>query len=224
MPVYSCDVNQDLMRTTHVLKKSNRNKSQSEKPPLSPLGVSTHRETPNCTGESVCILKCKYTVLEFFGFFCFFLWPEVSFQSSSSFVQRFFFYFFILLIVFFLCFLALGTGLFTFLWAWSMFDLHFLILGHQVVSIMCEKCLLYSFKKFQAEYKSIYKYLSTYSGGVLSVCWVAPSDSFSFCRRTLEEGFFFCFCQWKNHRCNSLSRCKSSDCTSLLLFCFTFEY
>lgn len=56
----------------------------------------------------------------------------------------------------------------------------FLILGHRVVSIMCE-CLLYSFKTFQAEYKTIYKYLSTYSGGVLSVCWVAPPDSFSFC-------------------------------------------
>lgn len=67
----------------------------------------------------------------------------------------------------------------------------FLILGHRVVSIMCEKCLLYSFKKFQAEYKSIYKYLSTYSGGVLSVCWVAPLDSFSFCLRTPEEGFLF---------------------------------
>lgn len=56
---------------------------------------------------------------------------------------------------------------------------------------MCEKCLLYSFKKFQAEYKSIYEYLSTYSGGVLSVCWVAPSDSFSFCLRTLMEAFCF---------------------------------
>lgn len=55
---------------------------------------------------------------------------------------------------------------------------------------MCEKCLLYSFKKFQAEYKSMYKYLSTYYGGVLSVCWVAPSDSFSFCLRTPEKGFF----------------------------------
>lgn len=43
---------------------------------------------------------------------------------------------------------------------------------------------------FQAEYKSISKYLSTYYGGVLSVCWVAPFDSFSFCLRIPEEGFF----------------------------------
>lgn len=70
VPVYSSDVNQNLIRTTHVLKESNRTKSQFEKPPLSPLGVSTHRKTPNCTGESVCILKCKYTVLEFFFLFC----------------------------------------------------------------------------------------------------------------------------------------------------------
>lgn len=67
----------------------------------------------------------------------------------------------------------------------------FLILGHRVVSIMCEKCLLYSFKKFQAEYKTIYKYLSTYSGGVLSVCWVAPSDSFSFGLRIPQGGILF---------------------------------
>lgn len=46
--------------------------------------------------------------------------------------------------------------------------------------------LLYFFKKFQAEYK----YLSTYYGGVLSVCLVAPSDSFSFCPRTPKEAFF----------------------------------
>lgn len=122
--------------------------------------------------------------------FFFSLWPEVSLRSSLSFVHIFFIFYFI--DCFFLFFLALGTGLFTFLWAWPMFDLHFLILGHQVVSIMCEKCLLYSFKKFQAEYKSLYKYLSTYYGGVLSVCWVAPSDSFSFCRRTLKKSFF-CF-------------------------------
>lgn len=58
--------------------------------------------------------------------------------------------FFILLTVFFFFFLTLGTGLFNFLWAWSTLDLHFLILGHQVVSIMCEKCyctLLRSFKQ-----------------------------------------------------------------------------
>lgn len=55
---------------------------------------------------------------------------------------------------------------------------------------MCEKCLLYSFKKFQAEYKTIYKYLSTYSGGVLSVCWVATSDSFSFGLR-IKGGVLF---------------------------------
>lgn len=113
------------------------------------------------------------------------MWPEVSLRSSLSFVNRIFFFF---IDCFFLFFLALGTGLFIFFWAWSTFELHFLILEHQVVSIMCEKCLLYSFKKFQAEYKSIYKYLSTYYGGVLSVCWVAPSDSF--CLRTPEEGFF----------------------------------
>lgn len=55
----------------------------------------------------------------------------------------------------------------------------FLILKSQVVSIMCEKCLLYSFKKFQAEYKTLYINLSisTCSEGVLSVCWVPDSDS-----------------------------------------------
>lgn len=172
----------------------------------------------------MCILTCKNTVLELFFFlFYLFMWPEVSLRSSS-FVDRISLFLKINFIdCFFLFFLALGAGLFNSLWAWSTFDLHFLILGHQVVSIMCEKCLLYSFKTFQAEYKSIYKYLSTYYGGVLSVCWVAPPGSFSFCLRTPEKGFF-CFCQRENQRQNSLSRRKSSDCTSLLLFCLTFEY
>lgn len=147
-------------------------------------------------------------------FFFDFVLPEVFLQFSSSFVDRIFFCHFIDCFVLF--FLALGTGLFTFLWAWSTFDLHFLILGYQVVSIMCEKCLLYSFKTFQAEYKSVYKYLSTYYGGVLSVCWVAPSDSFSFCLRTPEKGFFV-FAGGRTRDRNSLNRCKSSDCTSLFV-------
>lgn len=54
----------------------------------------------------------------------------------------------------------------------------FQILRCPVVSIMCEKYLLYSFKKFQAEYKTLYINLSisTCSEGVLSVCWVPHSD------------------------------------------------
>lgn len=106
-------------------------------------------------------------------------------------------YFFIY--VFFVFFLGILNSFhcFDLFWRWVWF-VHlivglgqclaytFLILRRQVVSITCEKCLLYSFKKFQAEYKTLYINLSisTCSEGVLSVCWVQRSDS-----------CFFCFCQ-----------------------------
>lgn len=74
-------------------------------------------------------------------------------------------YFFI--IVFFLLFFSLSVLFFALSLVCSPYRglglAHiFLILRHQVVSIMCEKCLLYSFKKFQAEYKTLYINLSIY--------------------------------------------------------------
>lgn len=73
--MYKAKLHEDYAR----VKKRTRNKSHSEKPPLSPLGVSIHRKTPKCTGESVCFLKCKY-VLELLFFFLLnlFVWPEIS--------------------------------------------------------------------------------------------------------------------------------------------------
>lgn len=219
--VYSSDVNQNVMRTSHVLKKGTETRANWETA-TEPFRCFYSQKDAKLY-RRICVhfkmqVHCSIVVLLLFFFYIvcvarslFNLLQALWTGSFLNFIDCFFFFF-----------LALGTGLFTFLWAWSTLDLHFLIL-EQVVSIMCEKCLLYSFMKFQSEYKSLYKYLSTYYRGVLSVGWVAPSDYSSFCLRTPEEGFF-CFCQWENQRQNSLSRCKGSDCTSLLLFCFTFEY
>lgn len=78
VPVYSVYIfegNLNQTETTHVYRKTIQNESHPEKPPLSPLGVCTHRETPNCTGESLCISKCNTTVLDFSILF---VWSGVS--------------------------------------------------------------------------------------------------------------------------------------------------
>lgn len=145
------------------------------------------------------------------------------FRSTSNFVRKdcgqdvFFFLiyvFFLFWVIFiFVLFFFIGFVFFTTWWALdSVWPTLFLILKRQVVSIMCEKCLLYSFKKFQAEYKTLYINLSisTCSEGVLSVCWVPDSDS--------EISLLF-KCPWRRlvvfpsgrhkERQNSLSRCKT---------------
>lgn len=87
-------------------------------------------------------------------------------------------YFFMLLFFFFLYFLI--SMLFCLCWIWfvhhvvgldSVWPALFWNRRRQVVSIMCEKCLLYSFKKFQGDYKTLYinPSISTCSEGVLSI-------------------------------------------------------
>lgn len=134
-------------------------------------------------------MQIRFRVVVFFFLLNLFVWPEISLfnllqalWTGSLFFLIFLFKFSFLLWVM-VCSPFCGLG--------PCLTYTFLILGHRVVSIMCEKCLLYSFKKFPAEYKTIYKYLSTYSGGVLSVCWVAPSDSFSFGLRIPQGGILF---------------------------------
>lgn len=113
-------------RTGHW--KTIMNESQLEKSPLSPLGVCTHRETPNCTGEYLCISKCNTTVLDFSILF---VWSGVSIPifklcKKTLWAGFFFFlimtFFHVLLFHFWFCF---GFGQFTTLWAWPLFGLHF---------------------------------------------------------------------------------------------------
>lgn len=116
------------------------------------------------------------------------------FQSTSIFVRKFcgqdifcllyfYIFFFILSCFHFVCFLffvvvALGLVCSLHCGLGQCLADTFIILRRKVVSTMCEKCLLYSFKKFQAEYKTLYINLSisTCSEGVLFVCWVPDSD------------------------------------------------
>lgn len=138
VPVYSTDVyifeeNKTRQGLNMCIERQNWNKSHPEKPPLSPLGVCTHRETPNCTGDSLCISKCNTTVLDFSILF---VWSGVSIPiyfklckkrlwAGYFFIYIFFLFQFWVVFFFHFVFFLLRFGLFTLLWAWTVFGLHF---------------------------------------------------------------------------------------------------
>lgn len=166
------------------------------------------RETPKCTGGSLCISQCNTTVLDFSILLC----GQVSlFQTTSNFVRKdcgqdlFFFLFMFpkdksssfdyFLVYFGVVFVHLAVGLS------STRPALILTLRCQVVSIMCEKCLLYSFKKFQAEYKTIYKSIYIYLFWRRAICLLG--STFWFRGLALVDGSG----DLKRH--NNLSRCQT---------------
>lgn len=131
----------------YICVRISKTRATPIKPPLSPLGVCTRRETPNCTGESLCISKCNTTVLDFSILF---VWSGVSIPIYFKLCKKrlwagyFFIYvlFFILGSFHVLFFSALGLVGSSHCRLGQCLTYTFLILRRQVVSIMCEKCLL----------------------------------------------------------------------------------
>lgn len=107
-----------------VLKDKSKGEPPTEEPPLSPLGVCTRRETPNCTGESLCISKCNTTVLDFSILF---VWSGVSIPIYFKLCKKrlwagcifliYVFFFNSELYSFLFFYLALGLVFFTTSWA-----------------------------------------------------------------------------------------------------------
>lgn len=118
------------MKTADELRKANPTESHPEKPPLSPLGV---RERRQVVQENLCAFQMQYHCFRFFYSFC---------VVRSNFVRKdcgqilgFFIYFFIY---------PFGFGSAATRRAQTQ-SAH-VVLMRQVVSVTCEKCLLYSFK------------------------------------------------------------------------------
>lgn len=115
-----------------VLKDKSKGEPPTEEPPLSPLGVCTRRETPNCTGESLCISKCNTTVLDFSILF---VWSGVSIPIYFKLCKKRLWAGCIFLIyVFFLILSCTHFCSFIWLWVWffsphrglwTVFGLHF---------------------------------------------------------------------------------------------------